>query len=254
MLKKLIKNELKKRGYAHVGQGAGWPDIEEEFFDIYNKCKPYTLTSLERMYALYKSVVYVHENDIEGDLVECGVWKGGSVMLMSMVLSQLGEKNRKIYMYDTYEGMSEPTDKDVSYSGTLAKDKWEAGKSGEGKSDWCYSSLDAVKSNIASVDYPDENFVIVQGKVEETIPGTIPEKVAILRLDTDLYDSTYHELQYLYPIVVNKGVLIIDDYGYWKGAGEATDRYIQENNIKVFLNRIDYAGRMAIKCDCIDKK
>ncbi len=249
MIKQFIKKELKKRGYAYAGEGAGWPDVEKEFFSIFERCKPYSLTSFERMYALYKAVKYIIENDIDGDFVECGVWKGGSVMLMAIVLSELGVKDRKIYMYDTYEGMTEPTEKDVNFAGTLAKNKWEDGRKDDGTSDWCYSSLDEVKANLSQVDYPDDNFIIVQGMVEDTIPGTVPDKISLLRLDTDLYDSTLHELRNMYPLLVNGGVLIIDDYGHWRGSREATDQYFEETKSPVFLSRIDYAGRLVIKCD-----
>ncbi len=88
---------------------------------------------------------------------------------------------------------------------------------------------------------------MIKGKVEETIPHDIPEKISILRLDTDWYESTYHELVHLYPRLVKGGVLIIDDYGHWQGARKAVDQYFQENNIPVLLNWIDYTGRVAVK-------
>jgi hypothetical protein len=85
------------------------------------------------------------------------------------------------------------------------------------------------------------------GKVEDTIPADIPEKIALLRLDTDWYESTKHELIHLFPRLQKGGVLIIDDYGFWKGARKAVDEYFAENNIQILLNRIDDTGRMAIK-------
>jgi len=98
-----------------------------------------------------------------------------------------------------------------------------------------------------STKYPKDNLIFVKGKVENTIPAIIPDKISILRLDTDWYESTYHELVYLFPKLVKDGVLIIDDYGHWKGAREAINRYFQEKKIKILLNRIDYTSRIAIK-------
>jgi hypothetical protein len=76
----------------------------------------------------------------------------------------------------------------------------------------------------------------------------LPEQIAVLRLDTDFYESTRHELRHLYPRLVHGGVLIIDDYGHWAGARKAVDEYIAEEGIRLLLNRIDYTGRIAIKC------
>ncbi|MFX1257024.1 MAG: TylF/MycF/NovP-related O-methyltransferase [Promethearchaeota archaeon] len=100
---------------------------------------------------------------------------------------------------------------------------------------------------MALTGYPKESVVYIKGKVENTIPNMIPEKISLLRLDTDWYNSTYHELKHLYPILSQKGIIIIDDYGHWKGARKATDNYFKENNVQILLNRIDYKGRLGIK-------
>jgi hypothetical protein len=112
---------------------------------------------------------------------------------------------------------------------------------------WCFSSIEEVKNNIATLNYPTEKVYFVKGKVEDTIPTTIPQKIAVLRLDTDWYESTKHELEHLFPLLVSGGVLIIDDYGHWEGARKAVDEYIEKNNLNILLNRIDYTGRIAIK-------
>ena len=246
MIKNYLKRVLRKRGYIHVNSTDKYHDIEPDFFEIYEQCKPYTLTSLERMYSLYKAVNYICKNKIAGDLVECGVWKGGSVMLMALTLLKLGETQRSIYMFDTYEGMVEPTDVDVNYSNVTAKEKWEATSTGDG-STWCFSPLEDVRRNINLTGYPEDKFILVKGKVEDTLPGTMPSSACLLRLDTDFFESTYHELKHLYPVLSKGGILIIDDYGHWKGSKEATDMYIAEKNLALFLNRVDYAGRVAIK-------
>lgn len=220
-------------------------DKDERFRSIYDACKTYTLTSKERMYALYKSVEYIIKNSIPGDFVECGVWRGGSAMLIAYTLLELNAENRKIYLYDTFEGMTEPTEYDykVAHNQTFAFDKWNR----EQKKDynkWCYASLSEVKGHMALTKYPKHNVVFVKGSIEKTIPGAIPQQISVLRLDTDWYESTKHELIHLYPLLSKNGVLIIDDYGCWAGSKKAVDEYF--SNGQILLNRIDSTGRIGI--------
>lgn len=224
-------------------------DMEKDFLDLYEQCRPYTMTSIERMYSLYKSVEYICSHNIPGDFVECGVWKGGSSMMMALAAQKWNQTHRQLYLYDTYEGMSEPTENDVeALEGQSAQKLLD--ETQDQKEDhimWCYSGLDEVKKNLASTGYPADKIHYVQGKVEDTIPATLPEKICILRLDTDWYESTYHELTHLYPLLSSKGALIIDDYGHWVGAKKAVDQYFQEQQTPYFLHRIDYSGRMLIR-------
>jgi hypothetical protein len=146
-------------------------------------------------------------------------------------------------MYDTFEGMSEPTEMDLSFRGDKADVLLSKTIDNKETSVWCYASLEDVKKNLALTKYAHIEFV--QGKVEDTIPVTIPISIALLRLDTDWYESTAHELNYLYPLLTKNGVLIIDDYGHWEGARKAVDEYFVGSNL--LLNRIDYTGRLLIK-------
>ena len=222
------------------------PDFESLHQNIYNKVKEYTMTSPERIWTLIEAVKYVQKNEIEGAIVECGVWKGGSMMSVISTLQHLSVTDKELFLYDTFEGMSEPTEHDVDHSKQSAEKLLEKPKT-EQDLVWAYSPLDAVKERIYSTGY-DKNLIhFVKGKVEETIPATIPEKIAILRLDTDWYESTKHELEHLFPLLSENGILIIDDYGHWEGARKAVDEYIKNNNLKLFLSRIDYTGRIAIK-------
>ena len=222
-------------------------DMDSEFREVYDKCKEYTMTSVESMYALYKNMEYVINAKISGDFVECGVWRGGSAMIIAYCLLKRGETHRKIYLYDTFKGMSKPTAKDKSaFESSDATLVWEK-RQKNNHNLWCYSPLSEVKNNMLSTGYPQDNIIFVAGKVEDTIPGTIPSYIALLRLDTDWYESTYHELQYLYPLLTEKGVLIIDDYGHWSGAREATETYFKENNITMLLHRIDHTVRLGVK-------
>ena len=136
---------------------------------------------------------------IDGDVVECGVWKGGSAMLIGMTLLKFNCADKKIYLYDTYEGMTEPADVDVNTKGEKAGNFFDKVKKGDG-SDWCYSAVEEVKKNMLSTGYPEQNIFFVKGKVQNTIPSKLPENICLLRLDTDWYDSTYHEMKFLYPL------------------------------------------------------
>lgn len=222
-------------------------DMEPEFVDLYDKAGTYTLTSIECMYAVYQAVRYIHHNAIEGDLVECGVWRGGSAMMMALTLLSLGDRSRAIYLYDTFAGMTRPTEVDIrSRDGTAQLDRWEVFQR-DGYNAWTYAPLEEVRANMRSTGYPEAQIRFVEGDVEETIPAVAPQKIALLRLDTDWYRSTYHELIHLHPLLVSRGVLIIDDYGAYEGSRKATDQYFEQAGVSTFLSRIDTAARIGIK-------
>jgi len=150
---------------------------------------------------------------------------------------------RQLFLFDTFDGMSAPTDEDRhAKSGELAAGMLD--KSHKSELIWCHAPLEEVKRNMASTGYPSDRVTYVRGRVEETIPAAAPAQISVLRLDTDWYASTRHELEHLYPRVVPGGVLIIDDYGYWAGARKAVDEYF---NGSLFLSRIDDTGRIAVK-------
>lgn len=208
---------------------------------------PYTITTVARLTALLDGVEYVVSAGIPGDFVECGVWKGGSAMAMALGLKRLGATDRKLYLFDTFSGMSEPTNEDVSVRGEDAAEMWPNMQLGENKNSWCLVSLESCKENLRRTGYPESNLHFVKGKVEDTLPGQAPEQIALLRLDTDWFESTYHELVHLYPRLSPGGMLILDDYGYWDGARKAVDQYFSERGEKVYLHRVDETGRVLIK-------
>lgn len=228
--------------------GKPTPDMGPKFASLYKQCSPYTLIHVERMYSLYKAVQYIVNKGIPGDFVECGVWKGGASMLMAKTLVSMGVTDRKIYMYDTYAGMTKPTEEDKSVlSGTEPVEEiWKRNQQGD-HNNWCYGPLEGVKEVMASTGYPMEKLIFVKGPVEETIPTTLPSKIALLRLDTDWYSSTKHEMEHLFPLLMDGGVLILDDYGYWSGARQAADEYLKKHGITLFLHRDDYSGATGIK-------
>ncbi len=238
--------EIRKIDKTVSSDGIPLDMTEPAFIDFYNKCKNYSVCSVEPMYALFKAVEYVVRNKISGDLVECGVYKGGSAMMMAYSLMHFNDTNRKICLYDTFEGMSEPTDHDIDIEDHYAGDLLKTGNQ-EDNGVLCYSPIEEVRRNMESTGYNKENLVFVKGKVEDTIPNNVSEKISLLRLDTDWYESTYHELVHLYPLLVKDGVLIIDDYGHWKGARKAVDKYFKSRSVNMLLNRVDYTVRTGIK-------
>lgn len=250
-MKKIIKSIFRTFGFDITKfnpQPAQYPkDFDQNTVDICLKVKPFTMTTPERIFSLIEAIKYLNTNNIKGDFVECGVWKGGSTMAMALSLQSLGDTSRDLYLYDTYEGMSSPTKEDVTASGICASKKFEETQLSDDSSDWCNSSLEEVTSNVASTKYPSDKLHFIKGKVEDTIPNTLPNEIALLRLDTDWYNSTKHEMIHLFPLLKKNGVLIIDDYGHWEGAKKAIDEYIKDNNIQILLNRIDNTGRIAIK-------
>jgi len=224
-------------------------DFTEEDTKIIKAVRPYTLTIPVRIHALIQAVRYIIKNEIEGDMVECGVWKGGSMMAVAYALLGLGRKERGLYLYDTFEGMTQPTYVDFDYLGNKAMDRFNIEKKSENASTWALASLDEVKQNLFQTGYERARIHFVKGRVEDTLPKEAPEKIALLRLDTDWYESTLHELTHLYPRLSRGGILIIDDYGHWKGSQLATDEYFSKRRIKIFLSRIDYAARLAVKLE-----
>ncbi len=225
------------------------PDITQEdptFQTLYSKCKPFSMTSIERMYALYKGIEYIVKNDIPGDIVECGVWKGGSAMMAAYALIHFGDTQRNIYLYDTYAGMTEPSKEDIRYSHDRQEAvlKWKQLQR-EHHNDWCYAPLEEVRTNLRTTHYPETRLIFVEGKVEETIPKHLPDLIALLRLDTDWYASTKHELIHLFPLLSRNGLLLIDDYGHWAGAKKATDEFFLTKPL--FLARVDGTCRVAVK-------
>jgi len=223
------------------------PDADAAAAATIRHVQPYTMTSPERLYALIQGVRYISATAIPGDIVECGVWRGGSMMAAARTLIECGDKERELYLFDTFEGMSAPGAKDVDLEGRPAGELLREQDRNDPRSAWCYATLDDVQATMAGTGYAAARMHFVKGKVEETIPGSAPARIAILRLDTDWYESTRHELEHLYPRLVPGGVLIIDDYGHWTGCRQAVDEYFAEHKLQVLLNRVDYTGRIAVK-------
>jgi hypothetical protein len=249
---RLLRAVAGRLGYDIVRRGPSrpsaptWPvDFEPADIEICRRVAPFTMTSPERIHALRRAVHYVVERDVPGAIVECGVWRGGSMMVVAHTLLELSRPSYDLYLFDTFDGMTPPTEHDRNLSGTRAADLLE--RSSPDAAVWAHSPIEQTRAALQGTGYPRDRIHFVPGRVEDTIPKEAPEQVALLRLDTDWYESTHHELVHLYPRVSTGGVLIIDDYGHWQGARKATDEYLAEQKVPLLLNRIDYTGRIGVK-------
>lgn len=246
MLKKIIE----KLGYQIQKKNKRYFPVEatNSEIDTLNFVKEYTMTSSQRIWSLITATTYVIKNNIKGDFVECGVWRGGSSMAVARTLLALNDRSRALHLYDTFSGMTEPTQFDVeATSGLQADALLNTTSKGDGNNIWCIASKEDVSMNMAKTGYPSEKVNYVVGDVSKTLQTPFPNEIALLRLDTDWYESTKIELEILFPRLVPGGICIIDDYGHWAGARRAVDEYFAKNNLSPWMHVIDETGRAFIK-------
>jgi O-methyltransferase len=216
-------------------------DFDHEFLDLLTRVQPFTMTTPERLYGLREATRYVSREHIPGDCVECGVWRGGSSMAVALGLLDAGDHQRRLWLYDTFAGMTAPGERDEAEVHRRFAEISSRGKR------WISVPLEEVRANLESTGFPDDRLEFVVGKVEDTIPRRAPRTISLLRLDTDWYESTRHELVHLWPRLSSGGVLIIDDYGHWEGARKAVDDFFDEVGSRPLFARLDYTGRMLVK-------
>jgi hypothetical protein len=221
---------LIRRFHIKIGLILGYESLSREFFipveinellPILNRCLPFTGIGKGGLIDNLLAAHYVEINDIKGDVVEAGVHMGGSIAALS--LSVTSDPNRKFWCFDTFSGMPEPGKYDPAQARTIFSKYARS----DGTSNWCETSLEMVKENLVSLQAPLDKFEFIVGKVEETlkIKSNLPRQIAVLRLDTDWYESTKMELEVLFPLVITGGVVIVDDYGRWSGSKKAVDEY-----------------------------
>ncbi|TWT82871.1 Demethyldecarbamoylnovobiocin O-methyltransferase [Planctomycetes bacterium CA13] len=241
------RQRREQRRRRKLNDPATYPvDMRRDVVDTMVSVKDYTMTSVDRLHGLCEAVRYMTSVGIQGDIVECGVWRGGSMMAVAKMLNQFGDTDRHLHLFDTFSGMSAPTSEDIAVDGQTAETLLDTESKDDPTSVWCVSSLDEVKSHMKQTGYDESRIHYHKGMVEDTIPAGAPDKIALLRLDTDWYESTRHEMEHLFPRLADGGVLIVDDYGHWEGARRAVDEYFAEHQIGMMLHRLDYTGRIGI--------
>ena len=238
-----LSQERRPNGEAR--KPAGLPtDYDDAAKRTIRAVRPYTMTSHEKLFALILATRYVSRFHTPGAIMECGVWRGGSMQAVARTLLEHGDLDRDLFLFDTFEGMPPPSEQDRRFDGRSAADLLAT--SDKNANVWAVATLDDVKDGLSAVGYPDERLHYVKGLVEETVPDQAPEQIAILRLDTDWYESTQHELEHLFPRLVPGGVLIIDDYGWWQGSRRAVDEFLDKTGEPLLLHRMG-SGRIAVK-------
>jgi len=252
-LKGSINSLVKKFGYEIIPADTldlkrfplGMPEKQKI---MVRRLSEFSMTSYGTLGVLMDAVRYVIKNNIQGDVVECGIGKGGSIMAIAETLIDLESFEKEIFLYDTYEGFPEPGKFDINFKNETAsmikQREFEKGRK------WgMVATLKEVKKNVFSTKYPEHKFKFIKGKVEDTIPKHIPEKISILRLDTDFYESTKHELIHLFPRLSKYGILIIDDYGHWSGSRKAVDEYFLERTPIFFQTTSKNGDILGVKTD-----
>lgn len=232
--------------YLHGKNSMDFPvEATKEEKEIIKLSDKYSMTGSIRMWVLLQAVKKVIKNKIEGDIVECGVWKGGNLILCQKYLN-LQNVNIKIHGFDNFEGMVKPKEIDVDYRNVPSSEMHSLFKKDKNKNSWAYCSLEDINKNINET-VPKHNIKLIKGIVEKTLlePKNLPDKISILRLDTDFYESTKIELEILYPKLVSGGFLIIDDYGHFRGCRKAVDEYFKDD--LPYLHYVDYSCRVIIK-------
>jgi len=247
-LLRLVKKTFTAAGFSiircHRGAGGVPLDFNNVEISLFRHVQAFALTSPARIKVLSDIVRHLVGNEILGAIVECGVWKGGSMMAVAYTLKDLGVLNRELYLFDVFEDeMPRATDVDITRDGTRLKDQ----SSDKAAPYWNFATEVEVRNNMKRTGYPDSRIHFVRGPVDKTLPDRAPEQCALIRLDTDLCESTKHELECLYPRLAHGGIIIIDDYGSHEGVRKAVDQFNDSLAQPLFLVRVDEAGRVAVK-------
>lgn len=205
-----------------------------------NRCREYSSCSFINLYSMISAMKFIKNNKTKGDLVECGIYRGGCSMVLSEYNFHLN-LNKKVYAYDTFEGMPRPDhDIDKRFDGNAAIDIWK-----KNNKSWLKCSLKDVKDNFkkAKVDISDTYFV--KGKIENTLKHKCPKAVSLLRLDLDLYEPTMSALETFYPLMSNKSLIFVDDYNHWNGCKLAVDKFFRKK--KVYSHYVDPSCKLYMK-------
>ena len=212
-----------------------YPDIGDPlFWDCWFAWREMTLLSVERLYALYRSVRHAAEQGTAGAFCECGVFRGGASCLCAAALLALGHTALEFYWYDTFCGFLPGVDAQSI--------------TGESLQDFPRDDmLPQALAHFGQVGYPRERLHVTRGPVEETLPAAAPARIAVLHLDMDYPVATRHALTHLYPRLEPGGALHVDDYGHFPAVAQAVEAFFAPRKDAPLLVRVDYTGRVGVK-------
>lgn len=209
------------------------PMIPSEFNRLFVKVRPLTMVSYSRLRGLQRAVKHIVKHNIAGDIVECGVARGGSAAVLGLTLQRLGAK-RDLWLFDTFQGLPRPSHHDPDF---------EIADLYTGK---CLGSVEDVSESLASLGIRD-NVHFVPGLFQDTLPGANLASIAVLHVDGDWYESVKTCLECFYDKVSTGGIIQFDDYAHWAGARKAVDEFFANRGIPPVLRKLDFAGRQMIK-------
>tara|TARA_B100000989_G_scaffold286192_1_gene254606 strand:- start:1164 stop:1901 length:738 start_codon:yes stop_codon:yes gene_type:complete len=243
MIKKILKKIFSIQNNSYQDMIVEMDRKSEEFIKVSSE---YTFKSKLEMWTIICCLRNIINQKIYGDIIETGVWKGGTLILVKKILEDCDAK-KKILGFDTFEeGFEKPgeLDKKIKYgfkkNGSLYNKNFNHKKFENASLN---NTLSNIKKNCKNID----DLYLIKGKVENTLKKENIKDISFLMLDTDYYESTKFSLEKLYDKVSYNGIIYIDDYGNWKGAKQAVDEFFKRKKIQPFLIRTSSASRIFIK-------
>lgn len=198
---------------------------------LIEQLQPYTLNDPMRLSLLYGLAREICESKLAGDIVECGVCKGGSAALMATAIAHC--PNHRIWLYDTFEGMPPPGPKDAPLA------KTETGRLAVG--------TEPLLTLFHKIRFPQDRMVLRKGLFRDTFREPLPSRIALLHIDADWHDSVLSALQTFYPAVVDGGWIVLDDFGHWEGARRAFYDFCRTQSVEPLLERVGYTQALWCK-------
>jgi O-methyltransferase len=192
-----------------------------------------TMIGIKRLDNIQFCVESVLKDTIDGDFIETGVWRGGACIFMRGILAAYGNKEKKVFVADSFDGLPKPDEKKypLEKGNTFYKIRKMA------------VSQEVVEQNFQRYGLLDEQVVFLKGWFKDTLPVAPVDKLSILRLDGDMYGSTWEALTSLYPKLQSGGYCIVDDYGAMDGCRKAVDDFRLKYKIIDDIKEIDWTGR-----------
>lgn len=213
-------NKAASRRALDRAEGRDWPAVGE------------TMIGFRRLDNLEMCIRNLVNDGVPGDVIECGVWRGGATILMRAALDAFGNTDKLVWVADSFQGLPRPDGK--TYPADRGDLLWTF--------DELAVSVDEVKSNFDRYGLLDNRVRFLEGWFKDTLPTAPIEQLSLLRVDGDLYQSTIEVLRNLYPKVAPGGYVIVDDYGAIEACAQAVRDYRAENGVTEGLHKIDWTG------------